>query len=362
MGKGIKKALPVVGTVAGGIVGGMYGNPALGASLGGALGTAIAGPELVAKQKAQQVAASPFDIKSEVAPAQASYADLLKSTQAAQQSTTANKAIALNQMGQAAIGQGPSLAEVQMKAAQDRNLSQQLAAVQATRGGNAATNQRALVQGMSAAGRGIAQDAAGARMQERDNFLNQANVQDQALRTDIQGKLALDLMPKQTQQARAMKNADFANQAGIANQQGKNAMTGALMGGVASVAGSYFGGNKFANSGGGGGSTPAPSSGGGTWGSNSIMGSGNMTMPTFKDGGPVEGPGTSTSDSIKAKLSDGEFVVKAKVAKQPAILQVLTKVNKGIAPSKPEMQALAKALSKLHTPKAEAKPAPKKKA
>lgn len=343
MGKSVKKALPVVGTVAGGIIGGMYGNPALGASLGGALGTAIAGPELVAKQKAQKVAADPFNIKPEVAPAQESYADLLKSTQAAQQSTVANKAIALNQMGQAAIGKGPSLAEVQMKAAQDRNLSQQLAAVQATRGGNAATNQRALVQGMSAAGRGIAQDAAGARMQERDNFLQQANLQDQALRTDIQGKLSLDLMPKQTQQARAMRNAEFANQASIANQQGKNAMTGALIGGAASIAGNYFAGQGKAS--------------GGQVNSGDPVVARPVKMQTsmdYKDGGPVNGPGTETSDSIPARLSDKEFVVKAKVAKQPAILTVLTKVNKGIAPSKPEMRALAKALSKLHTPKSDA--------
>ena len=35
----------------------------------------------------------------------------------------------------------------------------------------------------------------------------------------------------------------------------------------------------------------------------------------FAEGGKVEGPGTSTSDSIPARLSNGEFVIKASSAK-----------------------------------------------
>ena len=39
----------------------------------------------------------------------------------------------------------------------------------------------------------------------------------------------------------------------------------------------------------------------------------NHTMPArrYREGGHVRGPGTGTSDSINAKLSDGEFVVPA---------------------------------------------------
>jgi hypothetical protein len=33
--------------------------------------------------------------------------------------------------------------------------------------------------------------------------------------------------------------------------------------------------------------------------------------PGFAEGGPVHGPGTSTSDSIFARLSNGEFVIRA---------------------------------------------------
>ena len=36
----------------------------------------------------------------------------------------------------------------------------------------------------------------------------------------------------------------------------------------------------------------------------------------YEDGGEVEGPGTGTSDSVKARLSDGEFVFTAKAVEQ----------------------------------------------
>ena len=38
-------------------------------------------------------------------------------------------------------------------------------------------------------------------------------------------------------------------------------------------------------------------------------------MSTFMDGGEVEGPGTGTSDSVPARLSDGEFVLTAKAVR-----------------------------------------------
>lgn len=44
-------------------------------------------------------------------------------------------------------------------------------------------------------------------------------------------------------------------------------------------------------------------------------------------GGPVSGPGTSTSDSIAAWLSDGEFVARAKVVRQPGALAFLHAFN-----------------------------------
>ena len=66
-----------------------------------------------------------------------------------------------------ASGQAPSLAEAQLKAASDRSLAQQLAAAQSQRGGSASARERQLMRGQAAAGREVAQDAATARMQER---------------------------------------------------------------------------------------------------------------------------------------------------------------------------------------------------
>ncbi len=41
-----------------------------------------------------------------------------------------------------------------------------------------------------------------------------------------------------------------------------------------------------------------------------------MSVQEFEGGGSVDGPGTGTSDSIPAKLSDGEFVFTAKAVRQ----------------------------------------------
>ena len=49
----------------------------------------------------------------------------------------------------------------------------------------------------------------------------------------------------------------------------------------------------------------------------------------FADGGFVVGPGTGTSDSIPARLSDGEFVVKSNVVAQPGMLAHLSALNRG---------------------------------
>jgi hypothetical protein len=49
----------------------------------------------------------------------------------------------------------------------------------------------------------------------------------------------------------------------------------------------------------------------------------------FASGGQIRGPGSSTSDSIPALLSDKEFVVNAKATQQPGILPLLTAINGG---------------------------------
>lgn len=46
-------------------------------------------------------------------------------------------------------------------------------------------------------------------------------------------------------------------------------------------------------------------------------------------GGYIAGPGTGTSDSIPAWLSNGEFVVRAAVVQQPGVLSMLSALNRG---------------------------------
>jgi len=64
-------------------------------------------------------------------------------------------------------GEGPSLAEAQMRQSQDRSLAQQLAAAGRTRGSGGAAAQRQLMRSQQAAARDIAQQSAVTRMQEQ---------------------------------------------------------------------------------------------------------------------------------------------------------------------------------------------------
>ncbi len=366
----------------------------------------ISGPE---KVKPKIASKSLFDISKEVKPAQQAYAPLLQSSQQAQAAVAPQRLDVLKQMGLAATGQGPSLAEAQLKAAQDRNLAQQLAAVQAQRGGSSALSQRALLQNMGSSGRDLAQQAAISRLQERDAFLGQANIADQSLRSDIAGKLNLDLMPKQSLQGWEQQRVGAINAAQAANAAAQNQMTGALLGGASSVLGGYLSkpdavpkaadgglitkdgvkkdkksiaqymcGGKVKKYKDGG---EAKKDGDAVKGMQSFIeevrrskyagSAANTTQEVLdkkkqqdspeekarkwneqerairnlKSGGAVDGPGTATSDSIPAMLSDGEFVVRAKVVQQPAILKFLEKLNNGKATEK-DASALAKALAK----------------
>lgn len=393
-----------------------------------------------------------FDISKEAAPAQQAYAGVLQQSTNAAQAVNPYQTDVLKQMGLAATGQGPSLAETQMKAAQDRNLAQQLAAIQSQRGGSTALNQRTLLQNQAGAGRDLAQQAGIARLQERNDFLNQATNAQNAQRTDIGQKLNLDIMPKQMLQGWENQRVGAVNQAQAQNAAGQNQMMGALIGGASSIiagpkapAAAPAAAPATAKDGGlitrkygkpvtmkDGGLVRAMCSGGRMYKDGGLIeqadragvlgtqrkvsqemsdgpskvqaasapvydSSKDVRTPEqkaraveaakkygyqdggevsddgvaiedtgtdtdsgvdtdtdsdsqdftseYKDGGPVDGPGTATSDSIPTMLSDGEFVVKAKVVGKPAILQFLEKLNSGKATEK-DAHALARALAK----------------
>lgn len=59
--------------------------------------------------------------------------------------------------------------------------------------------------------------------------------------------------------------------------------------------------------------------------------SGGGQVPVRRaSGGPIGGPGTSTSDSVPAMLSRGEYVVRAAVVQQPGVLASLQALNSGM--------------------------------
>jgi len=53
-----------------------------------------------------------------------------------------------------------------------------------------------------------------------------------------------------------------------------------------------------------------------------------LAFKAFREGGHVTGPGSGTSDSIPARLSNNEFVVRAAVVTQPGMLQKLHDINR----------------------------------
>lgn len=62
-------------------------------------------------------------------------------------------------------------------------------------------------------------------------------------------------------------------------------------------------------------------------GSSVVSGFGGGAGVVAAGGGYITGPGTGTSDSIPARLSDGEFVVRSAVVAQPGMLSMLAALN-----------------------------------
>ena len=176
-----------------------------------------------------------FDIGKEVKPFQEMQQQLLDEQQARTGAISPTQTEVLTAMGEAAAGRGPSLAEAQLKAAQDRTLAQQLAAAQAVRGGSAAALQRGLMQQQTAQGRDLAQDAATERLKERERFMQAAQQQQSQLRQDIGTGVDLAVMPKREQQQAelARAQADMTRTQGRKNRQSQ--LLGGLLGGAASL-------------------------------------------------------------------------------------------------------------------------------
>lgn len=165
------------------------------------------------------------------------------------------------QLAAQARGETPSLAEAQMRAAQDRNLAQQLAAVQAQRGGNVAATQRQLLQNQQAAARQVSQDAAQARLQERQQaqqMLGQVTQADQQQLAQLeQNYLQLGLTAEQARQAaladyEKLQTNQFLSAQGLTaasfeGAAGRQAgITGGLLSGASSAGAAFAASDKNA--------------------------------------------------------------------------------------------------------------------
>jgi hypothetical protein len=156
MSKAVKAVTKAVGGVVGGVTGSLFG----GGGSPGALGTGRfqgstrkINKDAFVIQKGKQYEGATRDQKNRAA----------QRSKAAQE----NRKNLISDLEAQARGEAPSLAEAQLRSATDRNLAQQLAAAQSQRGGSASLRQRELMRGQAAAGREVSQDAATARLQER---------------------------------------------------------------------------------------------------------------------------------------------------------------------------------------------------
>lgn len=207
----------------------------------------------------------------------------------------------IQQLQAQTTGQQPSLATAQLKAAQDRNLSQLMAAAAAQRGGNPALMQRQMAVQQGQAGRQIAQDSATARLQEQQ-------AAQQLLAQQVQNQQGQDLAQvMQPGQLRAQGekyryDADKARVDAVKNQQ--NNILGNVVGTVGrGVAAFYTGGASEAT------------------GAGQAIQGGLSGAVNKAEGGMIEGPEIVPGDSeqndvVDIKASGGEMIIPKTVVKQ----------------------------------------------
>lgn len=153
VGGAVSKAVSSVGSILGG-----------GGSAGGAQGAGVLG---VGQFKAATPIINKEAFRVKDLTSDTERLRKLEEEQASKSKTSSDASTALlQQLAQRASGQGPSLAEAQLKSASERGLAQQLAAAQAMRGGSAASRARSLSLAQSAGGRDTAQQAAEMRIKE----------------------------------------------------------------------------------------------------------------------------------------------------------------------------------------------------
>ena len=319
------KGLGGIGTIVGGVAGGIFGagNPAAiaaGASLGGAAGGLLGGGSTPGEDALNNVTNAGLGMASEAAGEYGAQAG--------------NRTDFGNQLAQGALGKGPSLAQAQLQAAQDRTLAQQIAAAKANRAVNPALASRQAAMAGAQMQQATAQQSAAMRLQEQQQ-------QQQAYQTylnSLQQSRGVGLSGG----AGAAQSLAAANQA--AQNRQDNLLGGLLKTGaqVAALGGTSSGASK-----------PSGVIKGDSMADYQNLFSGGMVKP-YSDGGVVEDsmagvaqaymkgavvPGKASvsgdspaNDTVEAKLSPGEIVVPRSV----------------VAKGHKEIANFAEALLKLH--------------
>ncbi len=138
-----------------------------------------------------------------------------------------------------AKGEGPSLAEAQLRSGSERNLAQQLAAAASQTGGSPAAVQRQLAQQQSESGQQIASESAETRIQEQQiarEQLGQQIAQEQQLSDQLtQGFLQQGFDIQQARQ-QALAQIQIAKQQSREAARGRESgLLGSIIGGGASI-------------------------------------------------------------------------------------------------------------------------------
>lgn len=194
-----------IGAVVGGALGGIPG-----AILGGVAGSGGLGPQ-------QASTNGTFGAQEQLSDEAFRQRQMLYKQQANQESFA-------NQLADRALGKGPSLADAQMRAAQDRSIAQQIAMARSMRGANPGLASRNLQMSAANQAQQVNQAAAQARLQEQNlaaqqygGYLGQQQGYAQGLMTGQAGAAA----------------QNFG--ANAANAQAQNQFTGNLLGTAGSM-------------------------------------------------------------------------------------------------------------------------------
>lgn len=265
----VKKVAPIAGTILGGPLGGIAGGMlsgsgglggiggmlASGGGIGGlassALGSLLSGGGKVTSQGAQvgQQGFDPasgggmYDISIPAEVARQRSEEQLKTTLEQQKAINEARAGNIAQLGQISQGKGPSIAEAQLKAANERNLAQQLSAINAARGGATSANLRTAALARTAGGRQTAQDAASARLAEaqqaREQLFKEKMAADEGARTGTGTSFDYAVAPQrelQKKEAGDLERQRIASQERAAKGSQKSGLFGSVIGGLASAA------------------------------------------------------------------------------------------------------------------------------